>query len=348
MIFTSLIAASFTFTATATGVAKGTPVEFMFAGRDSDRDYETMFLIDAPVDEFCSAIEKAGVPRGEAQNVKNCILWPVGCPLTLEPSIDEFILREPLPECPTNAAIIYTGGTRDAANAPLAAHNMPLSVFSLYTLEQSPLLFDGIFPQGDVYGRNLAKVTLEKGKRYSFTLTWDEKTRPSHVSVVFSRGNLVDALKSVKAASEKGSLVLKASFAPELTLAEAKAAANALSQIDSLKIKVNGRDRDGFFFRAFLPAVKWMDRKERLVQPFELHIANGKTKLLFIDEDWSGDGVDPILTEREISFEEATKHPKTDTCFIYAPSTCRIADLQPYLAKMPKTVHTWYIYSDQP
>lgn len=346
MIIASLIAASFTFTATATGVAKGTPVEFMFAGAESDRDYETMFLIDVPVDEFCYGLEKAGVPRGDAQDIKDCKLWPVGCPLVLEPSIDEFIERKPLPGGPTNPAIIYTGGTRDATATPFAASNMPMSVFSLYTLDQSPLLFDGIFEQGDVYGLNLAKMTIEKGKRYKFTLKWDEKTRPSTISVVFRPGNSIETLKSVKAAAEKGDLVVKASFSPELTINEAKAAANALALIDSRGIKVNGRDSDGFFFRAFIPAVKWLDRKERLVQPFEIHIASGKPRLLFIDEDWSGDGVDPILSEREISFDDAAKYAKTDTCFIYAPSSSRVAELQPYLAKMPKTVHTWYIYGE--
>lgn len=348
MMFASLIAASFTFTATATGVAKGTPVEFMFAGMESDRDYETMFLVDAPVDEFCSGLEKVGVPRGVPQNIKDCVLWPAGCTLTIEPSIDEFIERKQIPGTPADPVMIYTGGTRDAASIPLAASNMPMSVFSFYTLDQSPILFDGIFPQGDVYGNTLARMTLEKGKRYTFTLKWDEKTRPSSMSVVFRPGNFVEILKSVKAASEKGDLVLKAAFAPELTLTEAKAAANALAQIDSRSIKINGRDKDGFFFRAFLPAVKWLDRKERLVQPFELHLTYNKPKLLFIEEDWSGDGVDPILSEREISFGEATKYTKTDTCFIYAASTNRIADLQPYLAKMPETVHTWYIYGEQP
>ena len=50
MIGAAILAASMTFTATATGVEKGTPVEFVFAGGNTDRDYETMFLIDGSVD----------------------------------------------------------------------------------------------------------------------------------------------------------------------------------------------------------------------------------------------------------------------------------------------------------
>ena len=56
----ALLAASFTFTATATGVEKGAAVEFVFAGPNTDRDYETMFVIDGSVDEFCAKLEKAG------------------------------------------------------------------------------------------------------------------------------------------------------------------------------------------------------------------------------------------------------------------------------------------------
>ena len=57
----SLLAAAFTFTATATGVEKGTSVEFFFAGNDSDRDYETVFLLDKPVADFVHDLERAGL-----------------------------------------------------------------------------------------------------------------------------------------------------------------------------------------------------------------------------------------------------------------------------------------------
>ena len=346
MIATSLAAAVFTFYATATGIAKGTPVEFFFAGEGSDRDYETMFLLEGSVEDFCRGIEDAGVPRGEARNLNDCVLWPIGCPVTIEPSIDDFIVRENLPECPTNLPVIYTGGTRGKSGRALAAEEMPLSAFSLYTLDQSPLLFDGIVEQGNAYGHNLARVALKKGDRVKFTIRWDGETRPSRMSVRFCQGNLADILKSVKERSLNGPLVLDASFAPELSLREAEAVANALSLIDSANIKVCGREKQGFFFRAFLPSIKWLDRKERLVQPFELHLSSGNPRLLFIEEDWSGEGIDPKLTEREISFKDAAKHPQTDTCLIYAKKTSLLREITPFLAKLPDTVHTYYIYGE--
>ena len=119
MTVATLIAASFSFTATATGVAKGTPVEFMFAGKGSDRDYETMFVLDISPEDFCNGIEKAGIPRGNPPDTSNCVLWPVGCPLTLEPSLDDFVERQFEAGCPAaDTPILYTGGTRRANGRP--------------------------------------------------------------------------------------------------------------------------------------------------------------------------------------------------------------------------------------
>jgi len=346
MILPSFAAAVFSFYATATGIAKGTPVEFFFAGEGSDRDYETMFVIEGSAEEFCKGIEAAGIPRGEAQNPKDCLLWPVGCPVSIEPSIDDYIVRESAPGCPTNLQVIYTGGTRGRSGRALAAEEMPLSVFSLYTLDQSPLLFDGIVEQGNAYGHNLARVALKKGDRVKFTIRWDGETRPSRMSVRFCPGNLATVLKSIKERSLAGSLVVSAAFAPELSIREAEAVANALSMIDSPKVKINGREKGGFFFQAFLPSIKWLDRKERLVQPFELHLSTVKPRFLFIEEDWSVEGMDPRLTEREISFEEAVKHPQTDTCLIYAKKDSTLGEVTKFLAKLPSTVHTHYVYGE--
>ena len=59
----ALIAAACTctFSATATGLEKGAPVEFFFAAQDSDNAYETMFLVDDSIDDFCRKIEAAGI-----------------------------------------------------------------------------------------------------------------------------------------------------------------------------------------------------------------------------------------------------------------------------------------------
>ena len=59
--FLALISAvtnSVSFTAAATGIKKGTPVEFMFALSVSDHDYESMFLIEDSAAELNAAFKK--------------------------------------------------------------------------------------------------------------------------------------------------------------------------------------------------------------------------------------------------------------------------------------------------
>ena len=87
----AILAASLSFTATATGLEKGAPLEFVFAGRNTDRDYETMFLIDDSVDGLCAKLEAAGLPRGLPPDASLARLWPVGCPVTFSPALDSFI-----------------------------------------------------------------------------------------------------------------------------------------------------------------------------------------------------------------------------------------------------------------
>ena len=342
MILTTLLAASFTFTATATGVEKGTPIEFLFAGKNSDRDYESMFLLDDAIDDFCAKLEKAGLPRGKPIDAVACRLWPVGCKLTFSPDLATYIDGK-MPEGLPPGVPVYTGGTRLANGTCVASGTMPASVFSIYSLAQSPIVYDGIYNQGAVYGAFTAREKLKKGARVSFTISWEESTMTKSLHLVARPGSAVELVKTIRAAAEKGPVDVRVGFDGDLTVEEATAVANALNLVDSPHIKLNGFDN--LFYRAFTPLVKWQDRKERLLQPFELTIGD-PDKLVFIDEDWSGEGVDPKLLPREIPFSEAAKHPKTDTCFIYADKSTKVSRILESKAKLADSaVKNWYVFS---
>ena len=339
----AIIAAALTFTATATGVEKGTPVEFVFAGRNTDRDYESMFLIDGTVDDLCSRMERAGLPRGTPTDALRCRLWPVGCRVGFEPSLTNFIAGT-MPEGLPAARPIYTGGTRLANGACDAGTNMPASVFSIYTLAQSPIVYDGIYDQGAVYGAFTALRTLKKGERFTFTVSWDPGTLPKPLHLTARPGCGAEIINRLKSESEKGPVDALIGFADDLTVTEASAIANALSVIDSARTRINGCSN--IFYRAFLPLVKWRDRRERLVQPFELTLGN-PDRLVFINEDWSVDGPDPKLTPQEISFADAAKHPRTDTCFIYASGQTTVSRIREAQQKLPEgQVKNWYIFTE--
>ena len=347
MMLSAILAAALTFTATATGVEKGVPVEFAFAGRNTDRDYESMFLLEDSVDEFCTKLERAGLPRGRPTDSAACRLWPVGCSLKFEPPLSSFIDGK-MPEGLTSSSPIYTGGTRLANGACDAGTNMPASVFSIYSLSQSPIVYNGIYDQGVVYGSFTAGKALKKGERVSFTVSWDAETLPRSIHLTIRPGNSPEVLRRLKEESAKGELDVLIGFDEGLSVAEATAAANALATIDSPRVKINGFTN--IFYRAFLPLVKWLDRKERLTQPFELTLGDGDhpDKLVFVEEDWTVEGDDPKLSPKEIPFETAKSHPRTDTCFIFADPKMPLSRVLRAKEKLREAnIINWYVFAGQ-
>lgn len=337
-----ILAVAYTFTATATGVEKGSPVEFIFAGRNTEHDYETMFLLEESVDDFCRGLEKAGFPRGKPTDQNTCRLWPTGCRLTFDPPLDKYIDGK-MPEGFVDSDPIYTGGTRLLDGTCAATTKMPGAVFSIYSLAQAPIVYNGIYDQGSVYGSFTAKEKIEKGTQVKFTVTCDSKTMPQSVHLTVNPGNGIEIIKKLKELSENGEVDALISFSANLTIEEATAIANALATIDSSRIKINGAD--GIFYRSFLPMVKWQDRQERLVQPFELML--GKTnQLFFIAEDWSVEGLDPKLTPKQISYDATKEYPKTDTCFIYLDKTNKVSRILSEMKKFNESkVRNWYVFS---
>ena len=346
MTFLTLIAAAYTFTATATGVAKGTPIEFAFVGSGSDRDYEAMFVLDGSVDDFCQGVEKAGLPRGKPENVRSCTMWPVGCTVSIQPPLGDFIETHLTDGLPLEN-LVYTGGLRLPSGVCDATTNMPMSVLSYYSLSQSPLAFAMHYDQSAVYNCHLAKKELKKGTTVKFTLAWDEKTMPKPLSYTVKPGQSAEMIRKVRELARKDELDLTVDFSPELTVKEAVAVANALAVLDSKRVKINGCAPGHLFYRAFLPAIKWLDRQERLVQPFELTVG-ATNRLVYVAADWSVEGPDPKLTPQSISFQDAKRKTDTDTCFIYTSATNRLASVYAAMCQLKdSSVRTWYVFEQE-
>ena len=216
-------------------------------------------------------------------------------------------------------------------------------MFSTYSLAQSPIVPNGIADQGAVYGSFSARKALKKGERVSFTVSWDAESMPRAIHLTIAPGNAVEVFKRLRTESEKGEVDALVGFSDDLTVAEATAAANALATIDSARVKINGCTN--IFYRSFLPLVKWLDRQERLVQPFELTLGD-PDQLVFIEEDWSGEGEDPKLTPKPIPFAEAVKYQRTDTCFIFTTAETRLSRLRDAMSKLGEAkVRNWYVFA---
>jgi len=335
---------SVTFTAKATGVDTNTPLEFVFAGKDSDRDYETLFLLDDRLDEIIAAFAKAGIPSGRPVSRSSCRLWPCGVPITISPPLASIVSSEPI-EGGAFPGFIYTGGSRDSTGRHSCAVEMPKALFALYDCPQSPLQFDGIFPQGLVYGHHFAKNSWKKGASETFTISWDGKTNIKPVSYKIRPGQIGDIVNQIKAESSQSTLSVLVSFDDSLTVQEAIAVSKALLVIDSTRIRINGFENGNFYYRTFVPQPSWRKRKDRLTQPFEITLGN-PIRLVYIEEDWSGEGMDPKLTEREITFAQAKEKHSTDTAFVFASSDTKISALRSIRSMMPSTVSNWYVFAE--
>lgn len=340
----SVLTNSVSFTATATGVNKGVPIEFMFVAEGSDHDYEAMFILEDSPADLLKAFAKAGIPAGNTIDIGKARLHATGPFLTLTPSLGEFI--DVNNEGNGFPDMVFSGGTLTANGEPVCQKTSPNAVLAFFNCPQSPVLFDGQFNQGDVYGRYLAKKTLKKGEKHVFKFTWDGKSTIKAVTVELSAANSAEVFKKLKSESEKSPITVEVSFSPDMTLAEAVLAANALQVIDSHRIKINGAKKGNLFYRSFLPLEAWRDRSERLLQPLELYIGNdGALRLLAIDEDWSVQGNDPKLSEREIAIGDVARYPKTDTCLVFvADNNIKLEKIFDAKKKLGRDFPSWYIF----
>ena len=141
-----------------------------------------------------------------------------------------------------------------------------------------------------------------------------------------------------------------------MTLKEAIDAANALQLIDSPKIKINGFKDSQLFYKAFLPQVKWRDRKERIAQPPEVRFGtNGTFAVTQIIEDWSDeDSLDPKLSLKTVEYtdisaaaKEAIKLVgKTSTMFFYAKDETLLGTLYDFRSKLPREGLNIYVFNE--
>ena len=347
---------SVTFTAAATECGVDAQLEFLFVGPSSDRAYEAMFVTDDPISEIIAAFEKAGIPSGKSFDPSRCQLWPVGKILHIEPGFMTFLkdhLNKPLPH------LVYTGGLRNAKGELLAATQMPQALFALYSCPQSPILFEDNMDQSQTYGRFTPLVKIPKGEKRSFTFTWKEDADYASKTLKLEKGTLAsEAIKKLilEAKDSKLTFDILCDFAADMTLKEAVDAANALQIIDSPKIKINGFKDSQLFYKAFLPQVKWRDRKERIAQPPEVRFnTNGTFSVSEIIEDWSDeDSLNPKLSLKTIEYtdistaaKEAMKLVgKTATVFFYANDDTLLGRLYEFRSKLPHEGLNIYVFNE--
>ena len=354
----------------ATGLDKSDPAEFFAIGPLSDRAYESLFVTVASPAAIAEAIERVGVPRGVPPDIAAARLWPCGEKLMLTakavstnaPALAFADLLNDVSEKEDGAILhapfLYTGGARDAAGAVVAATNIPCAVFALYSHSPSLLLLDGQFDQSSVYGRFCAKVACAPGDLFELTLRWDGRITVLRRDEVFTVANMKEKFAALRAESAGRDLFVIPSCGEGTTVDEAVSIAQALALLDGKGLKVGGAAPRRFFYRAFLPDPAWRARPGRIFQPFEVHVGtDGAKKFVFIEEDWSGEGLDPILKPHETPFKEWSELPKLmaqtgekgekiNVLFIFAPKATPVSALVPAVSATAGRINTFYVFGE--
>ena len=362
----------------ATGLGPADTAEFFAIGPLSDRSYESFFVTVASPAAIAEAIERAGVPRGVPPDIAGARLWPCGEKLTLTATSVPTNAPGGSRSCATalsfpdlltdtaekeegailRAPVVYTGGARDAGGAVVAATNIPCAVFALYSHSPSLLQLNGQFDQSTVYGRFHAKKAYPVGSLFELTLRWDGRTTVLHRDVALTGSTLKEQLTSLRADAAAHDLFVRLSFGEGVTVGEAAEIASALSLVDGKGLKMDGPPPGHFFFRAFLPDPAWRARPGRIFQPFEVHVAaDGAKKFIFIEEDWSGEGLDPVLKPHETPLADWAELPKLiaqtgnqgakiNVLFQFAPRATPVSALTPAVSALDDRIGTYYIFGE--
>ena len=361
-----------TFLVEATGISATEPVEFFVIGPLSDRAYESFGVTVASPAAIAAAVESIGVPQGVACDPFLARFWPQGERLVLTATPYGEANSAPIPladlladkRAKEDGAILaepiaYTGGARDAANCPVAATNIPCAVFALYSHGPSLLQLNGRFDQSTTYGRFVAGKTYPIGTLLEMRLAWDGRTHVKARTPSLSATNATEVLQSLQADAASGSdLFVCPSFDDSVTVARAVEIARAFEMLDGNGLKMNGTAKDQFFYKAFLPDPAWRNRQGRLFQPFEIRLAaDGSRSFTFVEEDWSGDGLDPVLKPKTRTISDWSELPaclaqtgdqgdKVTVAFVYAPADTPVTKLSPIVKALVPRIGTFYVFAE--
>ena len=357
----------------ATGLAPAEPAEFFAIGPLSDRAYESLFVTVPSPAAIADAIERVGVPRGVPSDIVGARLWPSGEKLALSAAslstnvpgravlafadlLDDTAAKEE--GSALVVPFVYTGGARDASGAVYAATNIPCAVFALYSHAPSLLQLNGQFDQATTYGRFRAKTAYPAGSLFELTLRWDGRTTVLRRDVALTVPTLKEKLSALRADAAAHDLFVRLSFGEGTTVGEAAEIAQALSLVDGKGLKMDGPMPGQFFFRAFLPDPAWRARPGRIFQPFEVHVAaDGAKKFVFVEEDWSGEGLDPVLKPHETPFADWSELPKLigqtgekgekiNVLFLFAPNGAPVSALTPAVSAAGSRIATFYVFGE--
>ncbi len=383
--------------AEAVGHRVGITAEFLLVGPLSDRAYEAAAVTVAMPGNIVRAVESLGMARGGGVGSRPFRFWPYGERVSATVRLldvqdsPERPLQSLIVDKDASAplfgegGLVFTGGRWDG-DVCLTDTNMPSSVIALYN--EAGSLFDVPFQvgQSEVYGRlslaeklpcgSLLEIVLRPlvpadGVARVFPLTVMSSMEGDQViltctgadGTLVKRTGLAEMLNWLRTQTNAGrEPFVTLGMDDMMPLKRAIDVARVFGMLDGKGLKLDGKTEQGLFTRAFLPLEKWRERKDRNPQPFELHLsrdADGtlKKKLVFIEEDWSVEGLDPKLTPREYPFgtweefaglvqKTGGDNSKVLLLFVYAPADLPLGVFMPGVRAVSKRLPLVYVFSE--
>ncbi len=357
-----------TFLVEATGVTTVDPVEFFVIGPLSDRAYESFGVSVASPSAIASALESIGVKRGVPVSAQNSRLWPQGERVevsmhavgeTNKLSLLDVLAVDPDSDMTSLLSIplVCTLGARDSSGAVMADTNMPCAVFALYAHAPSILQTDSILDQTSAYGLFRPKRQHKVGDLFEMTVSYRGVPKVDDVNVTIAKdADLASVISDLRERSKSSAVYAQISFASDVPISTAANVAHAFSLVDGAGVRMNGAASGQFYYRAFMPDPSWRAREGRIFQPFEVHIApSGERTFVYIEEDYSGEGMDPVLKPHVTPFSKWSELPaliakskadKVDVLFMFAPASTPVGELTPILSAVFPRITTFYIFDD--
>jgi len=165
---------------------------------------------------------------------------------------------------------------------------------------------------------------------------------------------------------QKNQYFLTLNFAGNLDLGDIHAVAKIMTAIDSEKgIRIEPPPAGQLYYKAFIPDRNFLDRQERIVQPWELSLTekNGAVSgmLLLVTQVWKDDDWKPALAMTELSVAtpkdlrreldaeaertaKAEKMAKPPVILVFAPPTMKYGQMMKFLEPALPTHKTIHVY----
>lgn len=369
-------------------------MEFLVVGPKSNRAYESVTVSVAMPSDIARAMEWLGVSRGAGVDGRLFRFWPYGerVSATIRRVNEDPQAARPLQSLITDAqkerpllgagGVVFTGGAwQDGVCG--ADTEQPSSVMALYN--EPDTLFDVPFlaSKGAAYGRCKLAEKMEYGALMEITLrpmplpdgsvramalyvtaqpSENQETRmicSDNTGAVLKQGTLTEVLTWMKTLSDRGhDLFVTLTMSEELTLAQAADITRVFVLLDGKGLKLYGKTREGLYPRAFLPQAEWRKREGRTPQPFEVYLLGDTKKLTYIEEDWSGEGLDPKLTPKNYPFADVSELPalvkrvgdkeskKVQLLFVFAPRNEPLKKIMPAVRALSERLPLVYIFGE--